>query len=130
MTIFPAEIKAGFWGTVLTTTLSYSTTKQPTPFPVKSPNIILIYLDDMGNGDLSLTGATGYTTPHIDKLAGEGLRFTHFYSPQAVSTASRAGLLTGCYPNRIGLSGALGPQSPIGISDGEITIAEMLKEKA
>jgi arylsulfatase len=129
MIIHPAGIKAGLWGTVLTTTLSCSTTKQPAPSPVKSPNIILIYLDDMGNGDLSLTGATGYTTPHIDKLAGEGLRFTHFYSPQAVSNASRAGLLTGCYPNRIGLPGALGPQSRIGISDGEVTIAEMLKEK-
>jgi arylsulfatase len=128
MTKHPSTgIIAGVWGTLLTTGLSCSAAKQPATVSVKSPNVILIYLDDMGNGDLSLTGATGYSTPHIDRLASEGLRFTHYYSPQAVSTASRAGLLTGCYPNRIGLSGALGPHSPIGIAEGEMTIAEMLK---
>lgn len=128
MTKHPSTgIIAGVWGTLLTTGISCSAAKQPAPLSVKSPNVILIYLDDMGNGDLSLTGATGYSTPHIDRLASEGLRFTHYYSPQAVSTASRAGLLTGCYPNRVGLSGALGPHSPIGIAEGEMTIAEMLK---
>src|SRR5690554_5964667 len=83
----------------------------------------------MGYGDLSLTGATGYKTPHIDRMANEGLFFTHYYSPQAVSSASRAGLLTGCYPNRVGFAGALGPTSEVGISDNEETIAEVLKKK-
>ena len=93
------------------------------------PNIVLIHLDDMGYGDLSLTGATGFKTPNIDRLGYEGLFFTQYYSPQAVSTASRAGLLTGSYPNRVGLSGALGPNANIGIADEELTIAELLKQK-
>jgi arylsulfatase len=59
----------------------------------------------------------------------EGMRFTQFYVPQAVSSASRAGLLTGCYPNRIGFAGALGPGSRTGIADSEETIAEVLKKK-
>lgn len=94
-----------------------------------TPNIVLIYLDDMGYGDLSLTGAVGYITPNLDQMAKEGMLFTHFYSPQAVCTASRAGLLTGCYPNRIGLAGALSHTSKVGISADEETIAEVLKKK-
>ena len=90
-------------------------------------NVILIYLDDMGYGDLSTTGSAGYTTPNIDRMADEGILFTHYYSPQAVSSASRAGLLTGCYPNRVGFSGALDHRSQTGISDGEETIAGMMK---
>lgn len=93
------------------------------------PNVVLIYLDDMGNGDLSLTGATGYTTPNIDRMAKEGVFFSHYYSPQAVCSASRAGLLTGCYPNRIGFAGALDHSSKTGINKDEETIAEVLKKK-
>lgn len=92
-------------------------------------NFIVVYLDDMGYGDLGKTGAVGYATPNIDRLASNGVFFTHYYSPQAVCTASRAGLLTGCYPNRVGLHGALGPASPIGISEEEQTIAEVLKQR-
>ena len=95
----------------------------------KVPNVIIVLLDDMGYGDLSVTGASGYKTPNIDRICVEGMRFTHYYSPQAVSSASRAGLLTGCYPNRIGFSGALGPGSKVGIADSEETIAEVLKKK-
>ncbi|MFZ4398776.1 MAG: sulfatase [Bacteroidales bacterium] len=93
------------------------------------PNIILIYTDDQGYGDLGCFGAEGYNTPNIDHLAANGIRFTDFYAPQAVSSASRAGLLTGCYPNRIGISGALMPNSKRGLSDKETTIPEMLKQK-
>lgn len=96
---------------------------------VASPNIVLIFLDDMGNGDLSLTGATNYTTPSIDKMGMDGIRFTNFLSAQAVCSASRAALLTGCYPNRIGFSGALFPNSPIGINSSEVTLAELVKQK-
>ena len=94
-----------------------------------SPNIVIIFLDDMGYGDLSITGAKGYKTPNIDQLANEGVLCTQFYAAQAVSTASRAGLLTGCYPNRIGFQGAMGPTSKVGISDQEMTMAELLKQK-
>lgn len=92
-------------------------------------NIIVILMDDMGNGDLGTTGAIGYETPNLDKMAKDGMRFTRFYSAQAVSGASRAGLLTGCYPNRFGFSGAPGPDATTGINENETTIAEMLKQK-
>lgn len=95
----------------------------------KQPNFIVILMDDMGYGDLRANGAIGYETPNIDRLVNEGMRFTRFYSPQAVSGASRAGLLTGCYPNRIGISGAPGPGSETGIHEDEMTIAEVLKPK-
>ena len=96
---------------------------------LQSPNVVLIYLDDMGYGDLTLTGATGYATPNIDRMAREGVFFTHYYSPQAVCSASRAGILTGCYPNRVGFSGALDHTSKTGINREEETIAEILKKK-
>jgi arylsulfatase A-like enzyme len=96
---------------------------------VKPVNFVVVYLDDMGYGDLTLTGAIGYKTPNIDRLAHDGIFFTHYYSPQAVCSASRAGLLTGCYPNRVGITGALDQKSKIGISDQEETIAEVLKKK-
>jgi len=98
--------------------------------PAKTPNIVIIFMDDMGYGDLTITGALGYKTPNIDQLAHEGVLCTHFYVAQPISSASRAGLLTGCYSNRIGLGGAaLSPQSNVGISDKEMTIAELLKQK-
>ena len=95
----------------------------------KTPNIVLIFMDDLGYGDLSVYGATGYRTPNHDRMATEGIRFTHFLSAQAVCSASRSALLTGCYPNRIGFSGALFPGSKVGISSDEMTLAELLKQK-
>ncbi|HEY0668982.1 MAG TPA: sulfatase [Sphingobacteriaceae bacterium] len=95
----------------------------------KQPNVVLIFLDDMGYGDLSVTGALGYQTPNIDRMAAEGTRFTNFLAAQAVCSASRAALLTGCYPNRIGISGALGPTSLKGLNAEEETIAELLRTK-
>ena len=92
-------------------------------------NFIIIFMDDMGYGDIEENGAKGYETPNLTQLANEGMRFTDFYSAQAVSSASRAGLLTGCYPNRIGFKGALRPASKVGINPQEETIAEVLKKK-
>lgn len=92
-------------------------------------NFILINLDDAGNGDFSFSGALGYKTPNIDRLALEGMRYTNFYAAQPISGASRAGLLTGCYPNRIGFAHAPNPGCPYGISDEEETIAEVLKKR-
>lgn len=91
------------------------------------PNVVVIFVDDMGYGDLTAYGATQYQTPNLDRLAKEGMRFTHFYAAQAICSASRAGLLTGCYPNRIGFSGALGPKAETGLDPDETTIAELLK---
>ena len=93
------------------------------------PNIIIINMDDMGYGDAEPYGATGYVTPNFNRLAKEGMRFTHFYAAQAVCSPSRAALLTGCYPNRIGMSGgALMPWSPKALNTSEETIASLLKK--
>ena len=104
----------------------FSTEQAPKATP---PNIILIFMDDLGYGDLSCYGALQYRTPQLDKLAGEGVRFTNFLAAQAVCSASRAALMTGCYPNRIGISGALFPNAKVGLNPDETTIAELLKEK-
>jgi arylsulfatase A-like enzyme len=102
--------------------------KNQLPNP-SSPNIVLILMDDMGYGDIGRTGASQYETPNLNRLANQGMQFTWYYCPQAVSSASRAGLLTGCYPNRVGISGALMPWATNGINPSETTIAEMLKTK-
>jgi arylsulfatase len=110
--------------------VSTSCTQKSTKKEVNSqPNFVLVFIDDMGYGDIGTQGATGWTTPNLDKMAAEGMRFTNFYSASPVCSASRAGLLTGCYPNRVGISGALFPTDSVGINPGETTIAEMLKQK-
>lgn len=93
----------------------------------RPPNIVLMFADDLGYADLGCFGSKTNPTPNLDRLAAEGRRFTSFCVAQAVCSASRAALLTGCYPNRIGIRGALGPQSDVGISNDEQTIAEVLK---
>ncbi len=93
----------------------------------RPPNVVLVYADDLGYGDVGAYGAPLIRTPHIDRLAREGVRFTDFYVAQAVCSASRAALLTGAYPNRVGILGALFPTSTNGIAEGETTLAEVLK---
>jgi len=93
----------------------------------KSPNIILILTDDQGYADLGVFGAKDFETPHIDQMAKEGALLTQYYAPQAVCSASRAGILTGCYPNRIGIHNAFMPEAKKGLNPAELTIAEMLK---
>jgi len=91
------------------------------------PNIVLIFTDDQGYNDLGVYGSPDILTPNLDQMAKEGVRFTNFYVAQAVCSASRAGLLTGTYPNRIGIHGALDHSSMHGLNPQETTIAEMLK---
>lgn len=93
------------------------------------PNVVLIFTDDQGYGDVGCFGAQGFQTPVLDQLAKDGRRFTHFYVSQAVCGASRASLLTGCYSNRVSLLGAPGPSANHGIHADETTIAELLKKK-
>lgn len=95
----------------------------------KSPNVVIIFTDDQGYADVGTYGAKGFTTPHLDKMAEEGMRFTNFYVSQAVCSASRAAMLTGCYSERVGIQGALMPWSNIGLNPEEETIADMLKKK-
>ena len=97
--------------------------------PPEHPNIVIIYCDDLGYGDVGVNGAQGFKTPNLDRLASEGVRFTRFYTAQPVCSASRAALLTGCYPNRIGIKAALGPQATVGISESEMTMGELVKQR-
>ena len=78
----------------------------------RPPNIVVIFLDDSGFADFRPFGAPAYDTPNVRQLAAEGCRFTNFHVPQAICSASRGALLTGCYPERTGLVGAHGPRAP------------------
>ena len=93
-----------------------------------SPNIVFILADDLGYGDLSSYGSETIETINIDKLAENGVKLTSYYAAQPVCSASRAAILTGVYPNRIGIYNAFGPTSDSGISHNEYTLAEMLKD--
>jgi len=95
----------------------------------KLPNIVIIFTDDQGYADVGVFGAKGFRTPNLDRLASEGCIFRNFHVAQPVCSASRAGLLTGCYPNRIGIHGALGPRTKVGINSTEMTLAELLKQR-
>jgi arylsulfatase A-like enzyme len=95
----------------------------------RPPNIVVILTDDQGYGDLGRYGAHGFTTPNIDRMATEGVTFTDFYVSEAVCSASRASLLTGCYAERVSIRGALMPSSTIGLNPEEETIATLLKKK-
>lgn len=99
------------------------------PAVAKMPNVVLIFADDMGYGDVGCYGAGDWKTPHLDQMAKDGMKFTDFYVAQAVCSASRAALLTGCYPNRLGILGALGPASRHGLSDRETTLGGLLKSR-
>jgi arylsulfatase A-like enzyme len=93
------------------------------------PNFVIVFTDDQVYGDVGCFGAKGFETPNLDRMAREGMRLTNFYAAQAVCSASRTALLTGCYPNRVGILGALGPASRHGISDRERTLAQVLKPR-
>ena len=93
-----------------------------------TPNVILIITDDQGWVDLGSYGSDILSTPHLDALAANGLRFTDFYTAAASCSPSRAAFLTGMYPQRIGIPGVLMPQSRRGLHPGERTLAEMLKD--
>ena len=93
----------------------------------KTPNIIIIFTDDQGYGDLGCYGAVGFETPNIDSMANEGMLFTDFYVSQAVCSASRASLMTGSYAERVGIQGALSPWAVNGLDPGTETIAKLLK---
>ena len=93
------------------------------------PNVVVIFMDDMAYADIGPFGAKNFPTPHLDRMAKEGRKFTDFYVTQAVCSASRAGLLTGCYNVRVGILGALGPKSTHGINSRELTLAELCKQR-
>lgn len=102
----------------------FATADESTP-----PNIVLIFADDLGYADIGCFGSEINRTPRIDRLASEGSKFTHFYNAQAVCSASRAALMTGCYSNRVGMEGALNHTSPAGIHPDERLIPEILQDQ-
>ena len=111
-----------------------STESQPAPRAPATPNVVLVYFDDMGWGDMPEFSVADADRPpytremlNFARLAREGTAFRRFYTAQPVCSASRAALLTGCYPNRVGISGALFPDANVGIAAEERTLAEMLR---
>ena len=95
----------------------------------RPPNVVIILVDDLGYADLGCFGAEKIKTPHMDRMAAEGTKFTSFYVAQAVCSASRAALLTGCYANRVGMQGALNHTSKEGLHPDELLLSEMCKAR-
>ncbi len=95
----------------------------------RPPNVVVIFMDDMGYADINPFGASEYETPNLNRMASEGRIFTDFVVSSAVCSASRAALLTGCYHTRVGIRGALGPKHDIGINANELTLAELCKSR-
>lgn len=112
---------------VLSPFFSACTATEKAEAPKRPPNIILVFTDDQGYADLGIYGAKNFETPHIDKMASEGLKFERFYVSQPVCSASRASLLTGSYSNRVGVHGAYFPKAKTGLNPKEETLAEILK---
>ena len=103
----------------------------PEPSP---PNFVVIFMDDMGYGDIGPFGSTLNETPHLDRMAAEGMKLSSFYSASPVCTPSRAALMTGSYPKRVGLATGpvmrvLWPGEPWGLNSDEVTIAEILRDR-
>ena len=95
----------------------------------RPPNIVLIFIDDMGYADIGPFGARDYPTPNLDRMATEGRRFTDFMVSAPVCSASRAALMTGTFHIRLGVNGAYSPKAKDGLNPSEVTIAELCKQK-
>ncbi len=123
----PLQLSTILLGILVVLTLATcSHDKKPLDGP---PNIVLLFADDLGYGDLGCYGHPTIKTPNLDRLATEGVRFTSFYAAASSCTPSRAALLTGRYPLRVNLPFVLGPDSEIGLSPEELTLAGVLKAK-
>jgi arylsulfatase A len=104
-----------------------STTLRAADVPAK-PNVVLIFIDDLGIGDIGPFGNKTHKTPHLDRLASEGMKFQSFYATP-VCSMSRAQLMTGCYNARVSIPGVLFPGSKIGINPDETIVPEVLKQQ-
>jgi arylsulfatase A len=96
--------------------------------PARPPNVVVIFIDDMGYGDIGPFGATKQRTPHLDRMAKEGMKLTSFYATP-VCSVSRAQMMTGCYGARVSVPGVYFPGQSVGLNPSEVTVAERLKEK-
>ena len=95
----------------------------------RPPNVVIIMADDAGFADMGAFGAKDFKTPNLDRMAKQGVKFTNFYVAQPICGASRAALLTGCYPNRIGMLGAPSHKAKHGLPKGEMTIGDLVRQK-
>ena len=112
---------------ILVAAASAPSAARPQAAPAGPPNIVIIFADDLGYGDLGVYGHPLIKTPRLDRLAAEGLKLTSFYASAPVCSASRYSLLTGRYAIRSGINGALMPESTNGIGAGETTIADIMR---
>ncbi|MFI4860049.1 MAG: sulfatase [Phycisphaerales bacterium JB063] len=99
----------------------------PAPQRVAQPNIVMVYVDDMGYGDVAAFGADDLVTPNLDRMAQQGVKLTHCYNSSSACSTSRAALLTGCYHSRVSIHTVFPPSSNQGLNPDEITIAELLQ---
>lgn len=120
-------LKTSLAGTAFLGLNAFSTDIQA--YNERLPNFIIILADDLGYNDLSCYGSELIHTPRLDRMAAEGMRFTDFHTSAPVCTPTRASLMTGCYPLRVGLPAVINYQSKIGINSEETTIAELLKSR-
>lgn len=121
-----------FLSLLLFSVVVFCTACTSNPYPADSgslPNVVVIYCDDLGYGDLGCFGNEVIRTPNVDRLAAEGMKFTEFYSASPVCSPSRAALLTGRIPQRMGINSVFFPRSYTGMPVEEITIADVLKER-
>ena len=130
LTVFVPRFVALTWmfGTILGA-LECGVVQAAAESPAAKPNVVVIFMDDMGYADPGPFGGDAELTPNLNRMAQEGRRFTDFYVSQAVCSASRCSLLTGCYNVRLGILGALGPSARIGLNPNEKTIAEVCREQ-
>ncbi len=110
------------WGVVVV-----GPTSGPAAAEDQRPNVIVIFIDDMGYGDVEFNGGTAAKTPALNRMAAEGVKFTDFYVGCAVCSGSRTALLTGCHYQRLSMAPVLFPDSKLGLHPDETTMAEMLK---
>lgn len=113
---------------IVAAAVSLAVASPPAADAADKPNIVIILADDLGYGDIGCFGAKDIRTPNIDRLARDGMKFTDFYVSQAVCTASRASLMTGCYANRVGMAGALNHTSRTGIHPSELLLSEICRD--
>jgi arylsulfatase A-like enzyme len=124
-----AAFAAAFLTAIAVATNAVAATDSNKAETKRPPNVVIIFIDDLGYADIGAFGATRYETPNLDRMAREGRIFTDFHAATAVCSASRAALLTGCYPERVSILGALGPLAREGINAKEMTLAELCKTR-
>lgn len=122
-----ASMRAVLWSTVSLLTFAACEAPRAAAAGARPPNVVVILIDDMGYADIGPFGGAA-PTPNLDRMAQQGMRFTDFSVSSPVCSASRAALLTGCYHQRIGLHGALGPDAQTGLGD-EATIADLCRAR-